>query len=168
MDGVDIIVVAELGQVKSQLAFFGYNSQGTMVSPATVAPAAQGATSVPPRSLPLTDYYVDSITDVILDDGTIQAEEDVILRMPGLTPAAGTPRSLDSASWYPMGETGDYRMFFLHALPDGAAYSLRHGPCSRVRMDETFVTCSDGDKTTLPFMEGVTPAEFVTMVEDEL
>jgi hypothetical protein len=168
MNGTDIIVVAELGPVQGTLAFFGYNSQGTMIPPMTVTSTGTGATDAPPLSLPLTDFLIDPISEVILDDGTIGAEDDVILRMPGLIPPTGAPQTRDDASWYPMGHEGDFRMFFLDLLPDGAAYSLRHGPCSRVIMDEAYVHCSDGDKTTLPFMDGLTPSEFIDLVREEL
>jgi hypothetical protein len=158
----DIIVIGTVGRVVNQGAFGGYDQNGVALierPDANERATLPGATPVPSEALPFTDFEI-NVEEVILDNGDLRAEKPLILRMVGL-PTDG----VDAGSVYPMSHTGDRHLFLLSANPDKATYGFYYGPYSRLNIDGSTVTCSDGARTGLSFAGALSPLQFVQAVK---
>jgi hypothetical protein len=161
----DVIVNAHVGSLAYQTLMAGYNSEGTLI-PASTATGSYMATAGPALALAIADYVIEDFDKVIRDCSGLAATPGAVsLRMPGDPPTGTAEVGTDTASAYPMGSTGNRFLFFFSRNPDGT-YGLRYGPCSRLAVDGAEVTCSNGDRTQLPFMENLSVAEFMDEVED--
>jgi hypothetical protein len=168
----DLIVTGELGGITQQTTFAGYDSYGNLIPVVTVTDQVPLSISTPvptrhpPLEIPITDQELVNVDQVIRDCDEVIGEATVEVRSLANPPATQVIAT-DEASEYPFGQEGDYRLFFLSKNPDGETYSVRYGPCGRLAVDDTEATCSDGDRTQLAFMEGVSVANFVHAVETE-
>jgi hypothetical protein len=164
-----VIVKAEVGPTAYRTMFAGYNAQGTLIPPATETPQSVNATTLPPYRFPITDYTINDVVVTLRDcDGIVATPGALKVRMLGDPPSGANPVATDNASDYPIGQENDYRLFFLTRNPDNTTYGLRHGPCSRLTLDGAEVTCSDGARTQLPFMQGLTVQQFTDTIATEV
>jgi hypothetical protein len=165
----DIIVKAEVGPTAYQTVFAGYNAQGTLIAPVTQTPASGLATAMPAYKMPLTDFTINDIVQTLRDcDSVVATPGAVKVRMLGNPPSGANAIATDSASDYPIGQENDQRLFFLSKNPDNTTYGLYHGPCSRLTLDGDEVTCSDGSRRQLGFMDGLTVQQFINAVATEV
>jgi len=165
----DIIVEAEVGPTAYRTVFAGYNAQGTLIVPSSPTPPSISATALPAFQMPLTDYTINDVANTIRDcDGVVATPGALRVRMIGDPPSGASAIATDNASEYPIGQENDARLFFLSKNPDNSTYGLYFGPCSRVAFDWGVVTCSDGLRRQLSFMEDVTVEEFTDAVATEV
>lgn len=109
------------------------------------------------RRLPVTDYEIRP-DRVLVDDAARAQTRLLVLRV------FGQPRGDDSKAPFPMPKIGDRDLFFLTANPDPSTYGLYFATSSRIRIDRSVATYSDGARSDIPFAPGLRPDEFIARV----
>lgn len=132
-----VIVVGRIGPMVQQGTFAGYDNAGSLLAPTNRQ--AQGVPSA------FVDYEV-RVERVLKDDGTLKRQAPLILRMPG---NRTTP--IDPDDEYPMSAPGDQHLLFLSQNPDRTTYGLYFGAWSRISIDRTVATASNGQRTPVRF-----------------
>ncbi|HEX6292575.1 MAG TPA: hypothetical protein VFZ66_25545 [Herpetosiphonaceae bacterium] len=149
VEKADIIVVGTIGEELRQQSFVGYDEQGRAITASDQRLPAEAET--------LFHDFAVNVEEVIKDDGTIQAQQPLVLR----TIFARNTKEIDPAQHYPGVFPGDRYLLLLSRNPDHATYGFYYAAASRLLIDGDAVTLSDGARTPLPFSKGVAPQAFL-------
>jgi hypothetical protein len=149
----DLIIIGTVGRIVREGTFAGYDKNGSIKA------KDQDFPDIP--LVPFADYEV-TVEQVIKDNGTVQSGKPFVLRMPGMR-EANDKVALDAE--YPMSAPGDHHLFFLTQNPDKTSYGLLYGPYSRLDVDASIVTFSDGPHTPVDFNGKSKPDDFIKKVK---
>jgi hypothetical protein len=116
----------------------------------------------PDNEFPLTRYVV-TVDDLLKDQGGQVGEApSIVVALRGLYPQPG------AGPEHPLPEPGAVRLWFLRARPGHAGeWMLAPGEIGMLTLAET-VTWPDVGNTPVTFAVGMTPAEFVEAVREEV
>lgn len=146
-----LIVIGEIGAVQQYTFTDVYEGAGKMR--AGIDPASAGGLDLLPLlmpNLPVTDFQIE-VEEVLRGDGTVVADEPVILRMAGhVTKDLAQETQITD---YPFSYTGDRYLFLLSPYPDGQTYGFYYGPWSRLIIDGDILRVSSGKQQPLQFGE---------------
>ena len=110
-----------------------------------------------------------TVETVIKNSGSISPSQSIWFHILGLVPGSTSPAVQDAESAFPkLWPQGTDFLMFLDALPGTSDYYLPYGACGRLLLDGDTAACSDGARTVLPFMTGLSGEEFIEAVEDEV
>ena len=158
--GADIIVQAQVVRVVRSGYSLGYDPQtGTQLywdNKPTVASVAGGSTPIPSPAYPVTDFEIKPET-VFRDDGQIAAGKPLIFSILGHLNSTDTDQTA-------MPQIGHKYLFVLRQSPDKQTYS-KHRECSMLVVSATSLECPGKGQTLLSFMQGQSPAQFITQLK---
>lgn len=147
-----LIFIGEVGPIEQYLAVIGYyGPNGELVLPESDADGA-----------PMTDFHL-HVDEVLQDDGTIAADEPIILRVPGHV--TEEMKQSSQAGLFPVAYTGDRYLFLLSPHPDGKTYGFYYGPWSRLIIDGDTLRVSNGDRDPLVFDENAGPVTLDALIQ---
>jgi hypothetical protein len=179
-----LIFIGEVGPAEQYLDLYGYNERGELtarvvdpldtrdylVAIAYITGGDRQSVMEDPsltdlHNIPATDFRL-HVEEVLRDDGTIAADEPVILRIVGFATEELAASEIMQKSEFPLSYTGDRHLFVLGRNPDGT-YGLTYGPWSRLIIDGEILRVSNPEQQPLMF-EGdedpVTLEEFIDVV----
>ena len=154
----DIIVVGTVNSVVTSGTLKSYNEADNTRVDEWVEETDAPTTPYVPH----TDYLI-SVETIIMDDGTIAAGDDVVLRMVG---RGSSTRVSDNPRIMALPDVGDRRLFTLSENPDGT-YGLR-GWWSHFVIDGDSVTHADDLRSPVVFSDKTVPAEFIQALRDKV
>ncbi len=139
----DLIIVGTLGSVIRE----------TSEGPLNQTSRPNDNRNVPtPRELPFT-YFSLRVVDVVLDDGTIAANQPIIFRFNG-----SAARDIAFGNLVPMPHTGERFLFVLSKSGDNQSYGVRWGPWGLLDINGQTVSYTDWKRTPVSFTtNGQTP-----------
>lgn len=105
------------------------------------------------------------VSSVIKSNGNVSPSQSIAYRVYGAIPASPTEIAIDLSAGFP--HIWPVDTDFLVFLDGESPYYLPYGACGRILL-ENDISCSDGDRTVLPFMTGLSAQEFIDAVEDEV
>lgn len=155
IDPASLIVIAQVGEIAAQ-----FNLAGEELTSGQPMGAAYGLL---PARIPATDFHLE-VEEIIRDDGTVAANEPLILRVPGIIDENVMRLGITQSSHYPYTFTGDRYLFLLTRNPDGT-YGLYHSPWSRLIVDGDTLRVSNGAQEPLQFEPGDEPITLDAFIE---
>ena len=156
LDKSGVIVVGTVDSVVRSGALKSYNEADNARVDKYLDELKDAGEPLPNIYPPYTDYLI-TVDTVFLDDGTIDSEKPLILRMLGRHGMSSSANETPSILSLP--NIGDKRLFTLSANPDGMTYGL-HGWWSHFVTDGDKVTYSDDLRTPIGFTDKVKPDDF--------
>jgi hypothetical protein len=139
---------------------------------ATDQPTVTFATALPSGGpadeMPLvhTEFVVD---EVLKGDGDVEVNDHVYEGSSARVPVGLSETSEDAASGYPVLWPVDTEfILFLNREEGSTVYYTPWGTCGRVLTDGESVTCSDGDRTVLDFMTGLSREDYIEAIVEEV
>ena len=109
------------------------------------------------------------VDEVLKDNGDVEINDHVSYRIFGTLPVGSSEESDDAASKFPILWPLDTEFILFMDREEGKAhYYIPWSECGRVLTDGESVTCSDGDRSALGFMDGLSREDFIEAVVEEV
>lgn len=164
----DVIVIARHDSVVDLGTFLVFTPEpAELITPEAMRPP------VPEFDLVATTVTIDS---VLKGGELVGAGDSITYTSVGTVPRGATEVEQDKISGFPhMWSPGTEFIFFLNRHSDDGAsssfaeyYYIGESDCGRVLTGGNTVTCSDGERTRLKFMDGVDRDEFIAAIQTEV
>ncbi len=132
-------------------------------------------TPTPPGTQNLPDFTMNvlltelSVESVLKSDGSVTTTAPISYTMGGVVPVGSAAHDADADSMWPhVWPVRTEFILFVKKTAGANTYAVPWGECGRVLTGGTEVTCSDGDRTVLSYMEGLDRDEFISAIQTEV
>ena len=154
----EAIVVAEYSEISDA------GEITLLVIPTPPTPITPGP-AVVTTTLLVTELTVESI---LKSDGEVTTTENITYTMGGPLPSGTAEHEDDADLDWPHVWPEDTEFIMFITRREGGNYIVSGGWCGRILTGGSEVTCSDGDRTVMPFMSGVDRDDFISAIQTEV